>query len=64
MDLVSPYLWRKGSWAKPLVDTMGITHRGRSLAVERALSDFGIEGVQFTDVGNWAALFAVVLYSQ
>jgi len=26
-----------------VVDTMGITHQGRSMAVERALSDFGIE---------------------
>ena len=43
IELDSPYLWRKDSWSKPLVDTMGITHRGRSMAVERALSDFGIE---------------------
>ena len=40
---MSPYLWNKGSGAKPLVDEMGITHQGRSMAVERALSDFGIE---------------------
>lgn len=43
MELDSPYLWRRGSWSKPLVDVMGVTHQGRSLAVERALSDFGIE---------------------
>jgi hypothetical protein len=43
IELDSPYLWRKGSWSKPVVETMGITHQGRSMAVERALSDFGIE---------------------
>ena len=43
IELDSPYLWRKGSRSKPLVDNMGITHEGRSMAVERALSDFGIE---------------------
>jgi len=40
--MMSPYLWSTGCGAKPLVE-MGITHQGRSVAVERALSDFGIE---------------------
>jgi len=43
LHLESPYLWHAeyGS-AKPLRD-LGITRDGRSEAVERALSDFGIE---------------------
>jgi hypothetical protein len=43
IELDSPYLWRKDSRSKPLVDIMGITHQGRSMGVERAVSDFGIE---------------------
>jgi hypothetical protein len=43
LELPSPYLWKKGAHAKPLRDEMGITHHGRSEAVTRALSDFGIE---------------------
>ena len=39
----SPYLWHLGNGSKPLVDQMGITHNGRSLTVNRALSDFGSE---------------------
>jgi hypothetical protein len=39
----SPYLWLPGSSSKPLIDDMNITHQGRSEAVNRALSDFGIE---------------------
>ena len=41
--MASPYLWNKGCSAKPMVDEMGITHQVRSEAVDRALSDFGIE---------------------
>lgn len=33
----------KGCSSKPVADEMGITHQGRSEAVNRALSDFGIE---------------------
>lgn len=43
VELNSPYLWKKGKWSKPLIDKMGITHHGRSIAVNRALSDFGSE---------------------
>lgn len=43
IELESPYLWLKGESSKPLVDEMNITHQGRSLAVNRALTDFGIE---------------------
>ena len=43
MELNSPYLWKKGQCSKPLIAVMGITHHGRSEAVNRALSDFGIE---------------------
>jgi hypothetical protein len=38
----SPYLWLQGTSCKPLID-MEIRHNGRSEAVERALTDFGIE---------------------
>lgn len=36
-------MWSKGKSYKPLIDDLGITHQGRSEAVNRALSDFGIE---------------------
>ncbi|MCP4685495.1 MAG: hypothetical protein GY867_08595 [bacterium] len=39
----SPYLWKRGHVSKPLYDSMGIYHRGRSEAVNRALVDFGAE---------------------
>ena len=41
--LDSPYLWTRGISAKPVRDVLGITHRGRSETVNRALSDFGSE---------------------
>ena len=43
LELKSPYLWLQGTSSKPLIDEMKITHQGRSQAVNRALSDFGIE---------------------
>lgn len=43
MALHSPYLWKKGQSSKPVTEVMGITHHGRSEAVNRALSDFGSE---------------------
>ena len=43
LELKSPYLWLQGMSSKPLIDKMKITHQGRSEAVNRALSDFGIE---------------------
>jgi len=43
LRLLSPYLWLHGNPSKPLFDDMKIYHNGRSEAVNRALSDFGIE---------------------
>lgn len=43
MEIRSAYLWSGNLHSKPLVDEMKITHHGRSQAVDRALSDFGIE---------------------
>lgn len=43
ISLESPYLWAPGVSAKPVRDVLGITHRGRSDTVNRALSDFGSE---------------------
>jgi hypothetical protein len=43
LEINSPYLWVEGISSKPLVDEMKITHDSRSEAVNRALSDFGIE---------------------
>lgn len=43
IEMKSPYLWTPGNNSKPLTDEMGITHRGRSETVNRALTDFGIE---------------------
>ncbi len=43
LQIQSPYLWLQGNWAKPLFDDMNISHNSRTEAVNRALSDFGIE---------------------
>ncbi len=43
IEINSPYLYLSGISAKPLRDEMNINHNGRSLAVDRALADFGIE---------------------
>ncbi|MBW1804729.1 MAG: hypothetical protein JRJ85_28895 [Deltaproteobacteria bacterium] len=44
LKISSPYLWCPGkNSSKPLIDDMKICHHGRSEAVNRALSDFGIE---------------------
>jgi hypothetical protein len=43
LKIRSTYLWSGNQHSKPLVDEMKITHHGRSQAVNRALSDFGIE---------------------
>jgi len=43
IEVESPYLWKKGLSSKPVKDLLGLTHEGRSEAVERALADFGIE---------------------
>jgi hypothetical protein len=39
----SPYLWAASRSARPVKDALGLTHRRRSRAVERALTDFGAE---------------------
>lgn len=52
--VASPYLWASGRGsARPVQDVMGIRDRGRSSALERALSDFGAE----TSFGRAAARF-------
>jgi len=43
IEVESPYLWKNGESSKPVRDQMGLTHQGRSEAVERALTDFGME---------------------
>jgi hypothetical protein len=44
IEIKSPYLYLEGKGgSKPLRDIMNITHNGRSLAVNRALTDFGSE---------------------
>ena len=44
VNIASPYLWCPGKdSSKPLIDEMKVYHHGRSEAVNRALSDFGIE---------------------
>jgi hypothetical protein len=43
IEIESPCLWVKGAGSKPLIDEMGITRQGRSLAVKKAPADFGIE---------------------
>jgi len=43
IELKSPYLWTEANSSKPLIDEMGVKHRGRSETVKRALSDFGID---------------------
>jgi len=43
LQIRSPYLYFGKMPSKPLIDEMKITHNGRSEAVNRALSDFGIE---------------------
>lgn len=39
----SPYLWATSRSARPVKDALGLTHRRRSRAVDRALTDFGAE---------------------
>ncbi len=43
IEVESPYLWKKGQSGKPVKNQLGLTHQGRSEAVERAIADFGIE---------------------
>ena len=43
IEIKSPYLCLSGEGGKPLRDMMNITHNGRSLAVNRALTNFGSE---------------------
>jgi len=43
VSVESPYLWSVGRSARPVKDELGLTHRKRSKAVERALTDFGAE---------------------
>jgi hypothetical protein len=43
VSVESPYLWHPGASARPVQTELGLSHRQRSLAVERALTDFGAE---------------------
>ena len=45
MEVDSPYLYDRSTRrsARPVKDRLGITHEGRSRAVDRALTDFGAE---------------------
>lgn len=45
VEMLSPYLWNKntGRSARPVKEQLGIEHGNRSVAVQRALADFGAE---------------------
>lgn len=45
VEMLSPYLWNKrtGCSARPVKEQLGIEHGDRSIAVQRAMSDFGAE---------------------
>ena len=43
MQVPSPYLWGAGLGARPVQEELGLRHGQRSVAVERALTDFGAE---------------------
>lgn len=45
VEMLSPYLWNKstGKGARPVKEQLGIEHGDRSVAVQRALADFGAE---------------------
>lgn len=45
VEVRSPYLWNKstGRSARPVKEKLGIEHGNRSVAVQRAMSDFGSE---------------------
>jgi hypothetical protein len=45
VEMVSPYLWDKNTkrGARPVKEQLGIEHGDRSIAVQRALADFGAE---------------------
>ncbi len=45
IEVKSPYLWHKqeGWGVRPVVEKLGIKHKERSIAVKRALTDFGSE---------------------
>ena len=45
VEVNSPYLWHKqeGWGVRPVVKKLGIKHKERSIAVKRALTDFGAE---------------------
>jgi len=45
VEILSPYLWNKtiGGGARPVKEQLGIEHGDRSVAVQRAMCDFGAE---------------------
>ena len=68
LEISSPYLWDKktGRGARPVKDQLGIEHSDRSLAVQRALTDFGAEesfgqaAKRFEEHYGWAIDRAIV----
>lgn len=59
VPVASPYLWSAGLSARPVQEELGLRHGLRSLAVERALTDFGAEesfaqaAVRFQEHYGW-----------
>jgi hypothetical protein len=61
VEVESPYHWDRETKrsARPVKDVLGLRHRGRSVGVERALSDFGNEesfghaSVRFAEHYGW-----------
>lgn len=57
--VASPYLWSAGQCARPAQEQLGLCHGQRSLAVQRALTDFGAEesfaraAVRFQEHYGW-----------
>jgi hypothetical protein len=43
VEVESPYLWCRGRAARPVEGSLSLGHHKRSVAVERALTDFGAE---------------------
>lgn len=60
VSVASPYLWSAGLSARPAQEDLGLRHGQRSLAVERALTDFGAEesfaqaAVRFEEHYGWS----------
>ena len=59
VEVASPYLWSSGQSQRPALEQLGLRHGQRSLAVQRALTDFGAEesfgraAVRFQEHYGW-----------